>query len=88
MTKYGPGMAGWVVPGIAPLPPTLVPPPRVHLPPADPGWLTALVGVPGGVPEYNMVVGLISVDQLTLGPHFSDIRGSTEGYNLVKIGNR
>ena len=35
-----------------------------------------------------MVVGLISVGQLTLGEHFSDIRGMTEVYNLFRIGDR
>ena len=33
-----------------------------------------------------MVVGLISVDQLSLVPHFSGFPGMTEVYNLVKIG--
>ena len=33
-----------------------------------------------------MVVGLRSVDQLSLDEHFSDIRGMTEVYNLSKLG--
>ena len=33
----------------------------------------------------NMVVGLKSVSQLSLGAHFSDIQGITEVYNLSKI---
>ena len=33
-----------------------------------------------------MAVGLISVDQLPLGDHFSDIRGMTEVYNVRNIG--
>ena len=36
----------------------------------------------------NSAVGLKSVDQLTLGLRFSDIRGMTEVYNLSEIGNR
>ena len=40
----------------------------------------------GGVPELNMVVGLISVDQLTLDDQISGSEGITEGYNLVRIG--
>ena len=42
----------------------------------------------GSARGLNMAVGLISVDQLSLGTDFSDIRGMTEGYNLVGIGNR
>ena len=38
--------------------------------------------------EYNMVVGLKSVEQLTLAAVFSGLRGITEVYNLFKIGNR
>ena len=34
-----------------------------------------------------MVVGLISVEQLTLDAQISDIRGMTEVYNLVRIRN-
>ena len=33
-----------------------------------------------------MVVGLISVDQLTLGTEISGFHGMTEVYNLLKIG--
>ena len=33
-----------------------------------------------------MAVGLISVGQLSLDEHFSDIRGMTEVYNLLRIG--
>ena len=32
-----------------------------------------------------MVVGLISVDQVSLSAEISDIRGMTESYNLVEI---
>ena len=35
----------------------------------------------------NMAVGLISVDQLSLDARFSDIRGITEVYNLLILGN-
>ena len=44
--------------------------------------LTAVYG------QENEVVGLISVEQLTLRSYFSDIRLFTEVHNLVKIGNR
>ena len=40
----------------------------------------------GHAGRTNMVVGLKSVRQLTLGTQISDIRGITEVYNLVKIG--
>ena len=40
----------------------------------------------GGVPELNTVVGLKSVQQLTLDDQISDIQGMTEVYNLVRIG--
>ena len=38
------------------------------------------------LPQVNMVVGLISVDQLSLGPHFSVFSLMTEVYNLSEIG--
>ena len=81
MMKYGSREGRRVVPGIAPPSPPTIPPPRVHLPTEPPSTrqrtrvLTAV----------NMVVGLISVDQLTLGLLFSDIRGMTEVYNLIKV---
>ena len=37
---------------------------------------------------HKVAVGLISVAQLTLSAHFSDIRAITEVYNLVIIDNR
>ena len=37
--------------------------------------------------EYKVGVGLISVGQLSLDAHFSEIQGITEGYNLVNIDN-
>ena len=60
-----------------PLPGYTPPAPGVALAVADPSYL-----------EYNMVVGLISVEQLSLSPGFSDLRLMTEVYNLVEIGNR
>ena len=48
-------------------------------------YLSGYTAVSGRV---NMVVGLISVAQLTSRALFSDIRGMTEVYNLVKIDNR
>ena len=35
----------------------------------------------------NMAAGLKSVAQLTLSVHFSEFRGITEGYNVVRAGN-
>ena len=75
---------GWV-PGIAPLQAHPVPTtPGTPLPPLPVTMLhaTATGTAPGGV---NMVVGLISVRRLSLDGHFSDIRGITERYNLVRI---
>ena len=43
---------------------------------------------PAGAGHQNMVVGLISVDQLSLYALFSGLRGITEVYNLMRIGNR
>ena len=79
--KYGSWDGPGVVPGIAPprYPPSPIP--RVHHP-TRPGWTTGWTTV---YTRLNMVVGLISVTQLTLGTHFSDITGITEGYNLVGI---
>ena len=37
--------------------------------------------------RLNMVVGLISVHQLSLDAHFSDIEDMTEVYNLLTAGN-
>ena len=59
--------------------------------PHHPGY-TPLPGSParrhglGGVGELNSVVGLISVEQLSLGHHFSVFWGMTEVYNLLRIG--
>ena len=81
----GPGMAGGWVPGIAPSQPPSPPPPRVHLPPT-PGARYTVYRAPA--PMYgrvNMVVGLRSVAQLTLGVHFSGFIGMTEVYNPVRI---
>ena len=76
-------MAGWV-PGIAPPSHPVLPLPRVH--PSPP--LRCAKRAVRLRAEYKVVVGLISVAQLTLGAIFSDIRGMTEVYNLIKIGNR
>ena len=77
----GPGRVYWWVPGIAPPGPTRLPIPRVHLPypHTELATLLTLDHV------LNVVVGLKSVAQLTLGAHFSDIRTITEVYNLVRI---
>ena len=67
--------------------PTQLPHPG-YTPVAVPGWLTALVDATGGCPRLNKVVGLKSVAQLSLSVLFSDLRGITEVYNLVGIGDR
>ena len=43
-------------------------------------------GSAGGYGGLNMVVGLITVDQLTLDGQISGSRVMTEVYNLVRIG--
>ena len=86
--KYGcPGMV-LVGTGIAPPDPTRYTPPRVH--PSYRTWvLPGMVTVPRGhAGQLNSAVGLKSVDQLTLGRHFSGLRTMTEVYNLLTVGNR
>ena len=82
MVKYGPGMGYWVGTGIAPPPTHPSPIPRVH--PPSPGAPVLPYTGPAG--ESKLVVGLRSVDQLSLSIHFSGSRGMTEVYNLSKIG--
>ena len=86
MTKYGYMEGAWVVPRYSPpghpSPPTT---PGTPLPPAD--VQTRMSAVPHGqYPESNMVVGLISVGQLTWRSLFSGFWTITEVYNLTKIG--
>ena len=57
-------------------------PPRVHLPSHRPVLRLPLSGCYRGL---NMVVGLRSVAQLSLGARFSRSRGMTEVYNLLRI---
>ena len=84
MTKYG-SWDGWVGRRVVPSGTHPSPaPPRVHPSPTAPVPGTA----PGVASVLNVVVGLISVAQLTLGAVFSDIRVMTEVYNLVRIGDR
>ena len=78
---------GWV-PGIAPSQPPS-PPTTPGTPPPYP--LVAMSGytvTAGSWRTKNMVVGLYSVDQLSLCVHFSGLRVLTEGYNLLRIDNR
>ena len=84
MLNMGPG--GWLGlgTGIAPPGTTQLPLPRVH--PSHHG-LHGRRCARSAVPA-NMVVGLISVAQLTLSVQISDIRVMTEVYNLVRIRNR
>ena len=73
----------WWVPGIALQPPTRYTPPRVHhLPTAR-----SRAGRTGGAAQQKEVVGLISVDQLSLCLQISGFQGITEGYNLAIAGN-
>ena len=88
MVKYGSREGVRVVPGIVPLqPPQSSTTPGTPLPPhiAGPGMQQCRTVM---YPGLNSAVGLISVQQLTLGTHFSDLRDMTEVYNLVRIGDR
>ena len=81
MLNMGPG--GWVLVGTgialpATLPATI---PRVHPSP----YPRLPVRRAGPDMQLKVAVGLKSVDQLTLSPVFSDIRGMTEVYNLKRI---
>ena len=78
----GPGRVPGVVHGIAPPGYPSPPPPRVH---PSPTTAADVIHAPtaGSAARVNSAVGLKSVDQLSLGPHFSDIKGMTEVYNLV-----
>ena len=73
---------GRVVPGIAP--------PGPPSPPTTPGTPcpTDVIHAPTAAARAlrNMVVGLISVAQLTCRALFSGFRGITEVYNLVNVG--
>ena len=86
MTKYGQYEGPGGVPGIAPS----QHPPGTH-PVPHPGYtpcttVTAVHGLGMLSRRGNMVVGLISVHQLTLVVHFSGFQVMTEVYNLSKIG--
>ena len=81
MYKYGswdgPGLGtGIALPGTHPHPP-----PRVH-PPAPTATTQVFTGTYRGL---KLVVGLISVEQLTLSARISGFQGITEVYNLVRI---
>ena len=76
---------GWV-PGIAPLP---VHPVRTTpgTPPRHPWYTAVMVTVPHSHARgLNMVMGLRSVDQLSLDARFSGSQGMTEVYNLSIAG--
>ena len=68
--------------GIA-LPPTHRPPHPGYTPPASRCYVCCSAGHAG---QVKVVVGLRSVDQLTLDDEISGFRGITEGYNLSGIG--
>ena len=88
MTKYGHLGGYWVVPGIAPS--------QYTLPVHHPGYTPAPHSGHGGTGVWctvqsrgvKVVVGLISVDQLSLSLHFSRLRTMTEVYNALRIDNR
>ena len=61
------------------------PPPRVHPCPTE-QCRTAVEPWYGGAARLNSVVGLNSVDQLSLSVRFSGFEGMTEVYNLLKVG--
>ena len=65
-------------------------PPDPHTPgtpsPTMPVVLMTSVLPRGAAARKNSVVGLISVQQLSLSTQISGSRGITEGYNLVRIG--
>ena len=84
MTEYGYRMRLGLGTGIA-----LPDPPSYHYPGYTPPPTARLdhAAVPHRA-SYKCVVGLRSVDQLSLSTDFSDLRTMTEGYNLSEIGNR
>ena len=85
MLNMGPGMV-LVVPRYSPPRTHPHPTPRVH---PSPALLVAMSGYTAARALYgrvNMVVGLISVGQLSLDVHFSGFQGITVVYNLVRIG--
>ena len=63
-------------------PPTIPYPGYTSLPPR-----VYSAGACGYVSQRNMVVGLKSVDQVSLCTRFSGFRGMTEGYNVATAGN-
>ena len=83
MVKYGSWVWSWLGTGIAPPathPATRTPgTPLPH--PVSPRLMRAESG------QVNKVVGLISVDQLSLCAQISGFLGITEGYNLSLAGN-
>ena len=80
----GPGMVLAGYPVCTPPGPPVLPAPRVH--PCWPGGTSPATSRCAA--RRNMVVGLISVAQLTLRALFSDISLMTEVYNLLEIDNR
>ena len=80
--EYGSREGVWWGTGIALPSPPSIPLPRVH--PSPPHHRCTDVGV--RTEQSQHAVGLISVDQLTLGTHISRFRGMTEVYNLIKAG--
>ena len=86
MVKYGSWDGCWVVPRYSPSQPPQSSHHPGYTPPAHagPGMLQRCAVRCG---QTNSAVGLRSVGQLSLYVHFSDIRGMTEVYNLIKLGN-
>ena len=82
-TKYGVLGGLGLGTGIAPLP---APPSSHHPGYTLPAPLLMHAVTQRSVHRAKVVVGLISVDQLTLRLRISDIEGMTEVYNLLRIG--
>ena len=82
----GPRMVLGLGTGIAPPSTHRYTPPRVHPSPPHAHGRTRTRTARSWT-QSNMVVGLRSVDQLSLDTHFSDIEGITEVYNLTNVGN-
>ena len=85
MTKYGSWDGPRVGTGIA-LPATHPGTHQSHTPGTPPRTRYTQHVNAGYVTCWDMVVGLRSVDQLTLSPGISGSRGMTEVYNLRRIG--
>ena len=86
ITKYGSWDGAWVVPGIAPSQAPPVPTtPGTPLPYPTVVLMTSVLPR-GAAAQKNSVVGLKSVEQLSLSTQISGFQGMTEVYNLSAAG--